>query len=141
MTRVLLTSSEVTVNVQDRVSELYKQLNSTIEQRPLQQILNNENKVIIAVCRERDTIIGIALLATYIVISGHRGMVEDVVVDVSHRGKGIGRKLMEKLLEEAKTRNLNEILLFTGHHRLPAIQLYKSLGFTMRESGLYNLKL
>lgn len=137
----LLKSSAVTVSVQDRVSELYNQLNSSIKQRPLQQILDSENKVIIAVCRERDNIIGIALLATYIVISGHRGMVEDVVVDVAHRGKGIGRKLMEKLLEEAKNRNLNEILLFTGHHRLPAINLYKSLGFTMRESGLYNLKL
>ena len=79
-----------------------------------------------AVCREHDHIIGIALLATYIVISGHRGMVEDVVVDSAHRGKGIGRKLMEKVLEEAKNKNLDEILLFTGHHRLPAINLYKS---------------
>jgi phosphinothricin acetyltransferase len=48
---------------------------------------------------------------------------------------------MEKLLEEGKHQGLDEILLFTGHHRKPAINLYKSLGFTVRESGLYNLKL
>ena len=137
----ILQSSDLNTIVQKQVSELYKQLNSNIEQRSLQQILKNENNVIMTVCRDQNKIIGIALLATYKVISGHRGMVEDVVVDTSHRGKGIGRKLMEKLLEEAKNRNLNEILLFTGHHRLPAINLYKSLGFTLRESGLYNLKL
>ena len=137
----ILASSEVTKTVQNQVSQLYNQLNSKIEQRSLQQVLHTENKLIMAVCREHDHIIGIALLATYIVISGHRGMVEDVVVDSAHRGKGIGRKLMEKVLEEAKNKNLDEILLFTGHHRLPAINLYKSLGFTLRESGLYNLKL
>lgn len=137
----LLQSAKLTLAVQNQVFKLYKQLNASIEQRPLVEILQAENKVIIAVCREQGAIIGIALLATYTVISGHRGMVEDVVVDEAHRGKGIGRKLMQKLLEEAKNRNLDEVLLFTGHHRSAAINLYQSLGFTLRESGLYNLKL
>ncbi|QCX00004.1 GNAT family N-acetyltransferase [Aggregatimonas sangjinii] len=137
----LLQSTKLTLSIQDQVSKIYEQLNPNIVQRPLVQILQNENKVIVAVCREQEAVIGIALLATYTVISGHRGMVEDVVVDEAHRGKGIGRKLMQKLLEEAKYRNLDEVLLFTGHHRSAAINLYKSLGFTLRESGLYNLKL
>lgn len=137
----ILRKSDIDDTVRLQITELYKQLNDKIKQCPLHQILQEDNHVIFVVCRIENQIVGIALLATYKVISGHRGMVEDVVVDTAHRGKGIGRKLMEKLLEEAKHRNLNSVLLFSGHHRKAAIGLYKSLGFTLRDSGLYNLKL
>jgi ribosomal protein S18 acetylase RimI-like enzyme len=59
------------------------------------------------------------------------------VVSEQHRGKGIGRKLMELLIEQAKIRKLNDVLLFSGHHRTAAISLYKSLGFNIKTSGLY----
>ncbi|MCP4976375.1 MAG: GNAT family N-acetyltransferase, partial [Maribacter sp.] len=66
---------------------------------------------------------------------------EDVVVSEIMRGKGIGRKLMEMLISEGQKINLSEILLFSGHHRKPAIALYKSLGFKLKDSGLYRLPL
>lgn len=137
----ILKKSDIDDTVRFQITELYKQLNENIKQCPLHQILQEDNHVIFAVCSIENQIVGIALLATYKVISGHRGMIEDVVVDTAHRGKGLGRKLMERLLEEAKHKNLDSVLLFSGHHREAAINLYKSLGFTLRESGLYNLKL
>jgi len=137
----ILKKSDIDDTVRFQITELHKQLNDSIKQCPLHQILQEDNHVIFAVCSIENQIVGIALLATYKVISGHRGMIEDVVVDTEHRGKGIGRKLMEKLLEEAKHRNLDSVLLFSGHHREAAISLYKSLGFTLRDSGIYNLKL
>ena len=137
----ILKKSDIDDTVRFQITELHKQLNDSIKQCPLHQILQEDNHVIFAVCSIENQIVGIALLATYKVISGHRGMIEDVVVDTEHRGKGIGRKLMEKLLEEAKHRNLDSVLLFSGHHREAAISLYKSLGFTLRDSGVYNLKL
>jgi len=137
----ILKKSDIDDTVRHQITELYYQLNDSINQCPLHQILQEDNHVIFAVCVIEEKIVGIALLATYKVISGHRGMIEDVVVDTEHRGKGIGRKLMEKLLEEAKKRNLNSVLLFSGHHRKAAISLYKSLGFTLRDSGVYNLRL
>ncbi|MDT7830373.1 GNAT family N-acetyltransferase [Pricia sp. S334] len=137
----ILKKSDIDDTVRHQITELYYQLNDSLNQCPLHQILQEDNHVIFAVCIIEEKIVGIALLATYKVISGHRGMIEDVVVDTEHRGKGIGRKLMEKLLEEAKKRNLNSVLLFSGHHRKAAISLYKSLGFTLRDSGVYNLRL
>ena len=136
-----LKSSEVTLEIQNQVTDLYKQLNPDNTQKSLEEILRLDNNVIVLVCKIDITIVGIALLSTYKVISGYRGMIEDVVVDSAQRGKGIGRKLMKRLLEEGKKIGLDEILLFTGHHRSPAIALYKSLGFEMRNSGLYNLRL
>ncbi len=137
----ILTLSELTPEIQNQVADLYQQLNANNSQRPLSEILDSDNQVLFISCKINNLIVGTALLSTYKVISGYRGMVDDVVVDASHRGKGIGRKLMQKLLEEGKKIGLDEILLFTGHHRTPAIALYTSLGFHLRKSGIYNLKL
>lgn len=81
-----------------------------------------------------------ASMCTYHVISGKKGWIEDVVVDAKSRGHGIGRKLMNKLLEEGKKKNLTEILLFTEDHRTPAINLYENLGFKLKESRIYTLE-
>lgn len=136
----ILRRSDLTSEIQQQAAELYRQLNPDNTQRPLKEILLPENNVIFIICKIDNKIVGTALLSTYKVISGYRGMVDDVVVDAAQRGKGIGRKLMAKLLDEGKKMGLDEILLFTGHHRAPAIALYTSLGFKMRNSGLYSLK-
>lgn len=137
----IVTPENITDKIQNQVSILYRQLNADNIQCPLKEIVNSNNNVTVIVCKVDDNVVGTALLSTYKVISGYRGMVDDVVVDSAQRGKGIGRKLMERLLEEANTIGLDEVLLFTGHQRTPAIALYKSLGFTLRESGLYNLRI
>jgi len=137
----ILKPSDLTTEIQNQVATLYKQLNADNKQRPLVEILQSENNVIVIICTIENKIVGTALLSTYKVISGYRGMVDDVVVDTKQRGKGIGRKLMEKLLEKGKNLGLDEILLSTGHHRAPAISLYTSLGFHLKQSGFYSLKL
>lgn len=136
----VLKHSDLTPDLQNQAADLYRQLNPDNTQRPLKEILAPENNVVFIICKIDNAIVGTALLSTYKVISGYRGMVDDVVVDAAQRGKGIGRKLMKKLLEEGKKIGLDEILLFTGHHRAPAIALYTSLGFELRNSGLYSLK-
>jgi len=139
MTIEILHEKDITESLQREVSELFKQLNSNIKQLSVALVLENNPNTLIAICREDNSVMGIAMMAMYKVVSGHKGMIEDVVVHTDHRGKGIGRKLMKKLLEKAKDRKLSEVLLFSGHHRKPAISLYKSLGFELKDSGLYRL--
>jgi phosphinothricin acetyltransferase len=133
----LITEKEFTVNLQTQLTELYKQLNAELTQLNLTTILSKYNTTDVVICLEDDVLVGIAMMAKYKVISGHKGMIEDVVVSSDYRGKGIGRKLMEKLLEQAEKEKLNDVLLFSGHQRTAAIALYKSLGFKLKESGLY----
>jgi len=137
----ILKASEINEEVQIRITDLYRQLNPDNKQRTLTEIVTPQNNVLVLICQIDHKIVGIALLSTYKVISGYRGMVDDVVVDINQRGKGIGRKLMIRLIEESEKMKLDEILLFTGHHRAPAKALYESLGFKLRDSGLYNLQL
>jgi len=133
----LVTNAHLTEALQVQLSELYLQLNSDLKQLSLSTILEEPEHIDIAACFEENILIGIAMMANYKVVSGYKGMIEDVVVSEEYRGKGIGRKLMELLLEQAKQRKLDDILLFSGHHRTAAINLYKSLGFSLKSSGLY----
>lgn len=137
----ILQSEQLSSNLEEEVRKLFCELNSELSQLPLAEVLATEKQIVFAIAKENDELAGMASMALYKVISGYKGMIEDVVVSKKHRGKGIGRKLMEKLVEEAASYNLTEILLFSGHHREAAIKLYKSLGFILKNSGLYQLKL
>lgn len=136
----ILTINNLNSNVQDQISNLFKQLGGEKTQINLKEVLEAENHMTLAYCEFNNEIVGIASMCTYKVISGKKGWIEDVVVDSQSRGKGIGRKLMNKLLEEGKKKNLSEILLFTEDHRTHAIKLYTNLGFKLKESRIYTLK-
>ncbi|MGB5436466.1 MAG: GNAT family N-acetyltransferase [Maribacter sp.] len=141
MTIHILQKEALTPDIKKQVHDLFKVLNADINQRDIEEVLSQGNEFICACCWEDEKLVGMASLATYKVISGYKGMVEDVVVSEAFRGKGLGRKLMERLLVEGQKLQLSEILLFSGHHRKPAIALYQSLGFNLKDSGLYTLKL
>ncbi|MFX0556886.1 GNAT family N-acetyltransferase [Maribacter sp. CXY002] len=137
----LLNNKKISYKLQQQLTMLYKELNAELRQLSLEEILQEPEGIDIACCFDNDQVVGIAMMANYKVISGHKGMVEDVVVFEKYRGQGLGRKLMEKLLNCAIERKLDEVLLFSGHHRTTAINLYKSLGFKLKNSGLYVKKL
>lgn len=136
---ILLKKEAITPEIQEQISTLFKQLAPNKTQINLQDIFNTKNNIHLACGIENDKIIGIASMCIYTVISGKKGWVEDVVVHENARGKGLGRKLMNKLLEVAKEEKLNEILLFSAEHRVAAKHLYEDLGFVMNASKLYKL--
>lgn len=137
----LLKPTDCTPKLQNQLTVLYLQLNDVLTQRKLEELLREPEHIDVAACFMEDKLIGIAMMAKYTVISGHKGMIEDVVVATDYRGKGIGRQLMEVLLLRAKECSLDDVLLFSGHHRTAAISLYKSLGFTLKNSGMYIKKM
>ena len=141
MTLTILQKKDITPAIKKQVHDLFQVLNADINQWAIDEVLSQGNAFICACCWEDEKLIGMASLATYKAISGYKGMVEDVVVSEAFRGKGLGRKLMERLIAESRNLQLSEILLFSGHHRKPAIALYRSLGFNLKNSGLYTLKL
>ncbi len=77
-------------------------------------------------------IVGLAGLAWYPIPSkGLIGWIEEVVVDSSFRGQGIGRALMENLLKSAEEKKIKQIKLTTG--TLVARGLYAKLGFAKKD--------
>jgi ribosomal protein S18 acetylase RimI-like enzyme len=50
---------------------------------------------------------------------------EDIIVTANHRGKGIGKMLMDKLIEEARDKGFKRITWQVLEWNEPAIQFYK----------------
>ncbi|MCE2758391.1 MAG: GNAT family N-acetyltransferase, partial [Chitinophagaceae bacterium] len=50
---------------------------------------------------------------------------EDIIVTANYRGKGIGKMLMDKLIEEARDRGFQRITWQVLEWNEPAIQFYK----------------
>ena len=69
--------------------------------------------------------------------TGIRAWIEDVVVDSSVRGKGIGKKLNLAALELAKQAGAKTVDLTSRPARQEANQLYRSIGFVERETNVY----
>ena len=137
MKAAILNKNDLNIDIKEQVSELFRQLSPNKTQLDLDEILDDKNQITVAYCEDNNKIIGIALMCTYKVISGNKGWIEDVVVDSASRGKGIGRKLINLLVEVGDKKKLSEILLFTEDHRLAAINLYSKVGFKLKESKIY----
>ena len=73
---------------------------------------------------------GVAVACGALVRHGTRtGEIKRMYTDPEHRGKGISRKILERLEEIAKAFGLSELVLETGYNYDAAIALYRKLGY------------
>jgi predicted N-acetyltransferase YhbS len=86
-------------------------------------------------------IVGALSLTVYRVPTGVRSIIEDVIVDISARGQGIGEELMLRAIELAREKGAAGITLTSNPMRVAANKLYARLGFQKRETNAYQMKL
>lgn len=87
-----------------------------------------------------EKIIGMVTLCIYQCPTGRKAWIEDVVVDQNHRGKGYGKLMVRKAMEECQNRGNVTLMLTSRPSRIVANQLYQSLGFAKRETNVYKMK-
>jgi len=103
--------------------------------------LIKDKKVFLLVAIDNNHIIGMASLITAMSPTNIFGLIEDVVVDEKYRGKGLGRMLVERLIKQGKRQKLAQLKLTSKKDRVAANNLYKKLGFVLKETNSYRLKL
>lgn len=86
-------------------------------------------------------IIGALSLTVYRVPTGIRSIVEDVIVDISARGQGIGEALMLRAVELAREKGASNISLSSNPARVAANQMYVKMGFQKRNTNAYKMNL
>ena len=91
--------------------------------------INDPNSTTMVVC-EGSTIIGVASIHIIYKLSRTLGLIEDVAVDKDHRGKGVGKSLVEKLIEIGKQKNCDKIVLNTS---VKNSKFYEKIGFEKNE--------
>jgi len=89
---------------------------------------------------DNNDIIGALTLAVYRVPTGIRSVIEDVIVDISTRGEGVGEALMLRGIELAREKGAGNISLTSNPMRVAANKLYLRVGFTKRETNAYQMK-
>jgi GNAT superfamily N-acetyltransferase len=72
---------------------------------------------------------------------GQRMFLEDFIVDEKLRGKGIGKMLFDKLIEEAREKKFNGIVWQVLDWNEPAINFYKKYNGVIFEEGWMNCSL
>lgn len=132
-------ASQVTDEIVEAFAVLIPQLSSS--NRPpgrgeLAEIVGSPSTVLF-LARVEGRIVGSLTLATFRIPTGLRAWIEDVVVDSSARGHGVGEALNTAAIEEARRRGAVTVDLTSRPSREAANRLYQRLGFTARETNVY----
>ncbi len=77
-----------------------------------------------------ETIIGFASIHIIEKLNRRSCLIEDVVVDKNERGKGIGKLLIEHLINFSKSKSCDKIILNSKESNIP---FYNKLGFVQNE--------
>jgi ribosomal protein S18 acetylase RimI-like enzyme len=93
------------------------------------------------VARDADSILGTLTLAVFRIPTGVRARIEDVVVDESARGRGIGEALTLRAVDLAREAGARSVDLTSRPAREAANRLYRRLGFEERESNVLRFTL
>jgi len=102
----------------------------------LNKIVAHEASTIL-LASEGKTILGSMTLVLFPIPTGMRAWIEDVVVDESARGRGVGEALNRRALKIALNAGAQTVDLTSRPSRDAANRLYQRLGFVARETNVY----
>ena len=106
----------------------------------LTALVRDSSSTLMVTRNEHGEIVGALTLTVYRVPTGIRSIIEDVIVDNSARGQGIGEALMNRAIEVAREKGASNISLTCNPMRAAANRLYQRLGFKQRETNSYQYK-
>lgn len=107
--------------------------------RALRLILAHPERGRLFVLRDGKRAIGMAnaLLTVSTAQGGPVVLLEDVIVAATHRGRGLGRRLVEHVLGWAREQGYPRVTLLTDADNTPARRLYERLGFAASTMTVY----
>ncbi len=93
----------------------------------------DERDVIVLVAEQEGSVVGYAYAGLegrdYMALRGPAGALYDIIVDPEHRGRGVGRLLLDAIVRELEARGMPQIVLSTAERNDEAQRLFEGAGF------------
>jgi GNAT superfamily N-acetyltransferase len=134
---------EILSKVDDEVVAAFQRLMPQLTPLPppsraeLEEIVASETTQVFIARSAEGQIFATATLATYRTPTGLHAWIEDVVVDESQRGQGIGARISQEAIEHARCLGAVTLSLTSRPERVAANRLYQRLGFIRWHTNLY----
>jgi ribosomal protein S18 acetylase RimI-like enzyme len=93
------------------------------------------NRLLVA--RDGEAVVGTLTLVLFPIPTGLRARIEDVVVDETARGRGVGEALTREAVRLANEAGARTVDLTSRPGRGAAVRLYERIGFEERPSRVY----
>jgi len=137
--------TDITPEVVEAIDRLIPQLSRTAPVPTVDQLteIASAPATVFLAARsvEHGRIVGLLTLAVFRIPTGMRAWIEDVVVDESERGRGVGEVLTREALRRANSAGARTVELTSRPSRESANRLYRRLGFVERETNVYRHEL
>ena len=131
--------TEVDEGLLDAFRRLIPQLSSSAPPpgRPELEEIVGSPATVLFVATDEGVHVGSLTLVLFRIPTGLRAIIEDVVVDSSARGKGVGEALTRAALDRAAAVGCRTVDLTSRPSREAANRLYQRIGFKLRETNTY----
>ena len=124
-------------SINNLLSQLSDSVHTITEEELNSLISSSQSRLFVMECDNQ--FIGMVTLCLYQCPTGWKAWIEDVVVDQDYRGKGYGKVMVKKAMEECRRLGNVTLMLTSRPSRIVANQLYQSLGFEKRETNVYKM--
>jgi ribosomal protein S18 acetylase RimI-like enzyme len=138
--------SEVTDELVEAMARLVPQLSTSAEPPArafLEQIVASTSSTLLVarLFSRPKAIVGTTTLVIYRIPTGVHAVIEDVVVDASARGFGVGAALVSHAVGLADKLGARHVNLTSRASRQAANRMYLKAGFVQRETNVYRFNL
>lgn len=105
-------------------------------QERINDLINDSQGHYVLVAKQLDSTVGYAIAR----FAWGKMHIWDIVVKEDMRRRGIGKKMMSRLIDHAKSKDLSEVYLEVRASNTPAVKMYESLSFKIRfrMPGMYD---
>jgi ribosomal protein S18 acetylase RimI-like enzyme len=135
--------ADVTPDLVSAMARLLPQLSPNVRtpsHADLAKVVGSSGTSLLIARDEEDRFVGTLTLFVTATPSKVFGFIEDVVVDESARGHGVGEALVTEALRIAADRGATQTELHSGNHRQPAIRLYERVGFKRFDTNVFRYR-
>jgi len=131
-----------TPEIKNTIAHFLKLLQGTdsgISDDQLKEIISSENSYLFFAANTYDVYMGMLTVGIYQSPTGKKAWIEDVVVDETFRGQGIGENLIEFAIQFARQQQVDILTLTSSPARVAANNLYKKIGFQPKGTNVYRM--